>query len=524
MSAYLTSRLFHGALTNRRRFIEGLILGTLFSYTSVALALSPKSMPCSKDKHGSSIRNGECWQIPLPPSPHTSANRTHSRPALLNIMRLKTRSDNPGAPLFIITGGPGTSAVQLAEHYLAMFLPAHKDRDLVFVDQLGTGNSAAIDCPSLGEVNNTLDEQIYFNQALPLLQQCIAEYPFLAQLNSHNAANRLEQVRKYLNYPQIHRWGSSYGTRVALEYLRRFDDYVTTATLDGVAPIDIQLPRHASEDAAAALEALFTLCDAQSDCRSRYPQLKQQWQQLLLSLEQDRQTATVKQLNQLTSITIDISASVVANWLRFALYNKELSALVPLAIDQAYQGNFQILANIAQTAELGLGKMFNQAMHIATLCIEDYSHPSNAGSTALPPRSHSLMPVHPARLIYPLCKQLGLPKAPASSYAPVTSSKPTLLLSGSYDPVTPARWAKVAAQQLSNAKHIHVAGGHHGISGLGCIPTLLADFLITHATDAIDTECIKHISATSLFIDSHGPSLTDNTASASMPHLEPNND
>ena len=49
-------------------------------------------------------------------------------------------------PVFLLAGGPGQSAIALAPAVLPLLARLNNRRDLVFVDQRGTGRSAPLDC------------------------------------------------------------------------------------------------------------------------------------------------------------------------------------------------------------------------------------------------------------------------------------------------------------------------------------------------------------------------------------------
>jgi pimeloyl-ACP methyl ester carboxylesterase len=48
--------------------------------------------------------------------------------------------------VFFLAGGPGQSAITLAPQVMALFSRLNNRRDIVFVDQRGTGKSAPLTC------------------------------------------------------------------------------------------------------------------------------------------------------------------------------------------------------------------------------------------------------------------------------------------------------------------------------------------------------------------------------------------
>ena len=96
-------------------------------------------------------------------------------------------------------------------------------------------------------------------------------------------------------------------------------------------------------------------------------------------------------------------------------------------------------------------------------------------------------------------------------FEPLQSDVPVLLLSGEIDPATPPRWAELVQDGLSRSQHVIVSGGHHNVSGLGCMPNLIQQFYSATTSTLINTDCIKNIMPGSYFIDSAGPGLLSPT-------------
>ena len=49
-------------------------------------------------------------------------------------------------PVFLLAGGPGQSAIAVAAQTMPLFSRLNNRRDIVFVDQRGTGGSAPLAC------------------------------------------------------------------------------------------------------------------------------------------------------------------------------------------------------------------------------------------------------------------------------------------------------------------------------------------------------------------------------------------
>jgi pimeloyl-ACP methyl ester carboxylesterase len=90
------------------------------------------------------------------------------------------------------------------------------------------------------------------------------------------------------------------------------------------------------------------------------------------------------------------------------------------------------------------------------------------------------------------CRVWPVPKAPAEQRAPTPSTIPTLLLSGSFDAITPTSWARIAARTLPNSTVADFAGIGHFVTGASpCAQQVLASFLATPG--APNTACVAAV-------------------------------
>ena len=176
----------------------------------------------------------QCGEIAVPENRDAPGGRTITiAVAVLPANTLNPRAD----PLFILAGGPGQSATSIAP-FAVQLTDVRKDRDIVLVDQRGTGRSSPLDCAAFAP-DDTPDTTLALDP-LPKAKACAAELAGkgidLAQYTTAAFIADLEAVRAALGYRRINLWGGSYGTRVALEYMRRHPQRIRGAVLDGVAP------------------------------------------------------------------------------------------------------------------------------------------------------------------------------------------------------------------------------------------------------------------------------------------------
>jgi pimeloyl-ACP methyl ester carboxylesterase len=226
----------------------------------------------------------------------------------LHIVVLPSLSDQGrAAPLVFLAGGPGQGAAVMAELVGAAFARVRRHRDIVLVDQRGTGRSHPLDCPagddSLSAAFANEDE------VLRLLEACLATLDADVRFYTTSLAmDDLDDVRRHLGYEQINLYGGSYGTRAALVYLRRHGAHVRSVVLDGAAPTDMRLPLFSARDAERALGALLTDCDADEACRSAHPGLSGRVRALIARL--DNHPARVRLIHPRTGVpdTVDVTA------------------------------------------------------------------------------------------------------------------------------------------------------------------------------------------------------------------------
>lgn len=176
-------------------------------------------------------------------------------------------------PLFILVGGPGQSAIAPAQAFTSIFAGVLADRDIVLVDQRGTGGSNPLDCPLSGSDD---DPQGYMDDMLPVapLRECLRRLAADPALyTTPIAVDDLDDVRAALGYERINLYGSSYGTRAALVYMRSYPRHVRSAVLRGIVPTNMKVPLYYARDTQRALGLLFDECAADAACRRAFPDL-----------------------------------------------------------------------------------------------------------------------------------------------------------------------------------------------------------------------------------------------------------
>jgi pimeloyl-ACP methyl ester carboxylesterase len=94
---------------------------------------------------------------------------------------------------------------------------------------------------------------------------------------------------------------------------------------------------------------------------------------------------------------------------------------------------------------------------------------------------------------------------PKDFHATFKSSIPTLLISGTRDPVTPPVFAADVLRGLSNGRSLPVHGlGHAEAINAGCMPRLVEQFIDKLQPKKLDAECLKRIGPIPAFVNFNG--------------------
>jgi pimeloyl-ACP methyl ester carboxylesterase len=360
-------------------------------------------------------------------------------------------------PVFFLAGGPGQSAMSLAPQVLAWFARLNNRRDIVFVDQRGTGLSAPLTCDDTRAL--PLAEWADPTAQLRQIRRCREQlqalpYGDLRFFTTVLAMQDLDAVRQQLGAQRINLIGASYGTRAALDYQRQFPNAVRRSVMDGVAPPDMVLPLSMSTDNQAAFDALLKDCEQASACRNTHPDLRRVATALFNSLPH---TVTVAHPLTGQRETFAYARDMMLAALRGSLYSPSMAAALPGAISDAAAGRFEGL--------LGLGSLMSSPRKSSALAMgKDAAGTDFANSSA--------------QLYTEVCATWPQGAVPAAFYDLPPAGAPVLLLSGGLDPATPPRHAqRVAAALGSKALDVVVSNAGHGVMSVGCMRDVIYRFI-----------------------------------------------
>ena len=448
--------------------------------------------------------------VPLmPDSPHATAPTVHSpdTPAQmleLSIARIPARRRSARQDAFtLIAGGPGQSAIESFPAVSFAFRHIMRDHDVVLIDQRGTGSSARLDCPDAPDAMGLefdIDSEAQQERAL----ECLESLPHDPRwFTTSVAVQDLEHVRQALNISQWNVYGISYGTRVALHYLKRYPQAVRSLVLDAVVPSSVALGPDIGRMAQRSLELIFQRCSENAGCFNAFGDLAEPTLDLLESLEAEPRNIVFEDVatGKLTDMTF--TREHLAITLRLMSYSAQTAAILPSMLhDAIVNENFAPLARQSLLQTRALGDTLATGMHHAVICTEDapFIDDDNAQTEA-----PSYLGSGITDALLSNCERWPAGVIDDDFKQAFASTVPTLILSGEADPITPPEYGEQAASHLSAARHIVNAGQGHMQAPFGCMPVLLAQFVETADAQSLDVRCLERLQTTPFFVDANGP-------------------
>ncbi|MCW5790343.1 MAG: alpha/beta fold hydrolase [Polyangiaceae bacterium] len=423
------------------------------------------------------------------------------------------------SPVFFLAGGPGQSATQLTRELAPLFEELRQERDIVLLDQRGTGRSGRLHCDTPDELTEYFREDFDL-EALGACRARLGKNP--AHYSTAAAADDLDELRAALGYDTINLVGASYGTRLALSYAARHPTRARALVLDGVAPPAMRLFLDALPDAQRALDLVFERCKRAPACAARSPHLAADFKALLARLAEEPLTRTIPHPATGKSVELTLTRAGLAGAIRVLLYSPELTALVPHLIREVARGELGGLAAAVHAVARGTQATVSLGLMLSVACAEDVPRITDAELDEAAARS--FVPKSSVLEFRRACEVwLGASPSAVATDAGVPSgtladgalrsipsenliiSIPALILSGELDPVTPPRWGEQAKAGLPRGLHLVVPGAAHGTLSVGCVPRLMTELIRRGDAQGLDASCLEGHTPPPLFLDALGP-------------------
>lgn len=395
-------------------------------------------------------------------------------------------------PLFILAGGPGQAASDNAEFFSRTLSQVRKNRDIVLVDQRGTGGSNPLGCDLYGKTPQGHLRDLYPPDAV---RACAEEWAKRADTRFYTtdiAMADLDEVRAALGYERLNLFGTSYGTRAAQVYMRQFPGRLRAVILKGVAALEHSFLMPMARDAQRALDLTFDDCAADAVCHEAYPDLRQKWAEVSRRLDEGDVAAEVEDPESKNKVPVRIGRAGIAPTIRSLLQSVQGAAQLPKLISSAAAGDYSPFASAALTVRRSFSQIISPGMFLAVAGAEDLPL-TDAAELARESRDTFLRDEY-FQQVRRASAFLALGKLPPDYRQPVTSDVPTLLISGFLDPATPPSGGDEVARHLRNGRHVVVRNASHAYGGLSpCIDNVMAEFLATGSAREIGTSCVDAI-------------------------------
>lgn len=403
-------------------------------------------------------------------------------------------------PLMFLAGGPGQAAVELAAHIISGFAEIRKTRDIILVDQRGTGLSQPMLCDE--------DSTVQFYSVIPEdyaeqdVIDCVNKFKEshdLSQYNSENAIRDFDAVRQALGHKQVHLYGASYGTRAALVYMRLFPDSIKSVVLDSVGPIEVPIGLFGASS-ARSFNLLLEHCLSDESCNNAYPNLREEFDKVVERLSANTVSLAINHPRLGTKTPFNLSHLKFINSVFKQLYSMETRSLIPLVIHQAFLENYQPLIGLISTSDGGMNMYVGLTFNI--VCNEDIPRIS---PNMLAKDSDNNFGRGSTHTVYQsACKVWPKYEVDSSFYQPVVANIPTLILSGNLDPVTPPSNGEKSASTLTNSHHIVSSHSAHIVASTSCGVGIVNEFLGHLNPKEIDSSCLSELPSESFMTSLNG--------------------
>jgi pimeloyl-ACP methyl ester carboxylesterase len=465
---------------------------------AAALTLSACEL---RQPQGLTLTQARCGQLAVaenPADPH--GRRIELRVAVVPAVSTRKRAD----PLFVLAGGPGMAATDFYASVAPVFEPIRRDRDIVLVDQRGTGGSNALNC-ELGE------EELYETAVADIVaqaQRCLRSLRAHAGVRYYTtslAVQDLDQVRAALGDDRINLYGSSYGTIVAQQYVRRFPQRVRSVILDGVVPPQLALGAASALDAQSAVDSIFSRCAEQPSCHARFGNPADTYEKVRAQLATHPVWVDLTDPTSGEPYRLQFTGNHLSMVLRLASYTPELAALLPLDLHEAdAAGDYAPLAGQFLLIDRVYGDAVAEGMNNTVVCAEDvpFYHVTEAERAQL---AKTFLGTSQLDGLQAICRIWPHGPVDPDFHQPLHSSAPALLLSGSNDPITPPRYAAEASRGFEHSLSLVVRGFGHGQLTDPCMAGVMARFVDRATVTGLDASCTRHLEPTPFFLTRNGP-------------------
>jgi len=441
----------------------------------------------------------ECGTLTVPETRRFADN---GKIIKLAVLKIKSESTAGNEPMFYLHGGPGGRALSIFDYIASNFETILTDRDLILFDQRGSGFSEpSLKCPEVdtatiyslqNELGNRDTNIQYFTAVDNCKNRLLNDNVSIPSYNTLENIEDVNDLRKTLQLEKINLYGASYGTRLALLYLNKYPGFVSSAVIDGVLPPQSPI---VNENAVLALEnnisKIFDLCESQTSCNERYPNLKERFWSEISRLNANNASYQFVVSEHSIDTTQTFSGRDFLSFIQYLMETDRVNKIPQYAHDIMNEDYSRIISyeiSLLDPSDFSLGKL------LSADCADDTR--TNDIKAALSGKTF-----HEEILEQKQGSQVGLsfncdfwefdPEQGISS-SPVQSQVSVLVLNGEYDVRTPPAQGDLAAETLSNASIITVPQEGHVVFDNQCAMSISSAFFDSPSS-TLDTSCISEV-------------------------------
>lgn len=382
-------------------------------------------------------------------------------------------------PLVVVAGGPGQAVTPLASAFNRRYTSIRRSRDLVFIDQRGTGRSNLLACNSpLPGGTQSLFGSLFPADHISACRDKLAQRADHRLYTTPIAADDMDEIRQWLGYEKLNLVGGSYGTRFVQVYMRRHSDRVRSATLNGVVPLHRNIYLYGARNLDRGIERFIASCESNRSCAQRFPKFRRELTDLMSQFKASGDRSEAREFGR-----GDFAYAV-----RGLLYSSDDTRLPQMVRDAHETGDLELFASYYLERSSWVASSFGTGMHLTVVCSEDV--PFTTEDEVKEATTGTFTGDRLYRRYENACRIWPKGDVSEDYGKPVRVAVPVLLLSGEWDPVTPPSWGEEVAEHLPNSRHVVMPRTGHGVAGR-CASSIIDQFVTEGTIEGLDTTCVN---------------------------------
>lgn len=390
----------------------------------------------------------------------------------LSLLRIRSRQATDSAPILYLPGGPGEAASSSLTDWMESELG--QERDIIILDPRGTGFSyPSLICPEVSQ-NKVVDWVSACRERMSARGLDLTAYTIPAVVRDY------VDLLSLLDLPQVNVYGSSYGSRLALMLADSAPERIRSLSLDGVYPPPLRHTAEVARNLDMALNQLFDDCAKDVACKETYPALRDSFYRAVSELNASPQ--------ELSLLGQDIGMAITGNdfvlMMSSLLHHTSVIPYLPAFIASFANGDYDfepLLGSELFASDEDGRESQTESAFLTQRCSEDLAVPEAQRYLTNPDGIAPVLIAATQEVVeahYAECQTWNVPALTTPIERPVTSGIPSLLMSGAYDPATPAQWGSFAAEHLRNNWHFVFPNAGHGmLDSVPCATEIMGAFL-----------------------------------------------